>query len=208
MALLVKKKKPKPKPKPKSKPKPKPKPKTKPVKKPKLALLPSKRKVPVYEVSVGDPRGYQEMEPTPARYTSSSKGNVTFPGSVDDIFMRTFINHARKGPFFDDIDGVQIYRYGTTFRIEGVFSDYVEERIKIILEEYPGASIHLTQESENNFSLRINLGSPNIGAVASDVADDLKKNKSILGDIYLALVENYGDVDWFVFFDTEDSLYE
>jgi len=209
-----KKSKPAKKGKPAKKKKSKPAPKKKAAKKKKKRV--SKRKpfslkrpkVPVYHIMTGDPRGYEEdIKIKGDRYMNNSNMNRKDPSAkVDEIFVNTFLRHLQKSPF--DTDEVFIYRHGISIRPrQGFFNSLIEEKISDIISAVPNSSIHHVDE-DTTFSLRINFGSIESGNTAAEVQEAFRRQKDILGDVYLAMAEEYGDLEWMVFFDTEVELYE
>lgn len=164
------------------------------------------RVVPLYKVDAGDVRGYAEHGGA-EKFMHSSHANRNHPEEVlKDVFENAFIYNLKKGPF--EADEVNIYRYGVLIRPrEGIATEKLTDRIREIMSQYPGSSIHVITEG-NTFSIRLNFGNNRRSELAGNVSADLQNNSGIIGDVYSLLEDRFGVTDWFAFWETEDAMYE
>jgi len=126
---------------------------------------------------------------------------------VTGIFERAFIGALSKGPF--EADEIQIYRHGIIVRPRqaGEITNDVKENISELLKDIPNAVVHIVDE-KGTYSIRIGIGSAKEGENINQVIENLETYSAQLNDIYAYIQSEYGDTDWFSFWDTEDSMYE
>lgn len=164
----------------------------------------SKKKLPPITIGiVGEP--IKEDDDSPEVYINSSHGNKSsINEDIKDIFEKTFVTTLNKTPF--EADEILIYRYGVVIRPRhGDLSTETLEKVQRILSVYPGSSIVAVKEAET-FSLKINLGNPKEGELAGNVSSDFEISGDILNDIYNYISDEYGDSEWFAFWETEEFL--
>jgi hypothetical protein len=164
--------------------------------------------VKIYHRQTGDSRGFTEDIPeAPQTYLNSSHANIHAPreDTLAKIFENTIKGFKSKTPF--ELNELNIYRHGVIFRpAHGIWSDRIESSLQKILEDFPGSSMHVTHE-EDTFSVKLNFGDPTIPGsftetIASfeDIAEAVRRSYDELIDF------GFDDIDWFVFFDTEEDL--
>ena len=171
--------------------------------------------IPVFEIETGEPKMYSEdIEDAPEVYMHSSHSMLKSPSSITkegetiivSAFEEAFTNMLKRGPF--EADEIFIYRHGIIVRPnQGTLTNDMKEKIVDILKDIPNSSMHIVKE-DNTFSLRINIGSAVKGELAGKISNSFEKNKEILNEIFEELREVFDDIDWFVFWDTEEVMYE
>jgi len=172
--------------------------------------------IPFYKTFRGDPNMYAEkgIPQSIEHFMNSSHANhkdmdrLTLEGTsrIATAFEKAFTGALNKGPF--EANDIEIYRYGAIIRPHaGHFDESSKNIILEKLKEIPDASVHIVDEVET-FSLRINLGSAREGTNFMQASENIDYYKTILQDIYSYIELEYGDTEWFAFWDTEDAMYE
>lgn len=169
-------------------------------------------KVKVYVREVGDARGFSEehIKDAPEEvFSNSSRGTRARPNNenVQKIFENTFTAHIKHGPF--EKDEVNIFRHGVIFRpAHGEYNENLTNKIAEIVSEVPGSSIHVVPE-EKTFSVRLNFGSPSIASNYDETSESFQELAPIIRRVYDLMYDyGYEDIDWFDFWDTEESMYD
>lgn len=162
-----------------------------------------------YERETGSTLHYgEDIVGSAETFMNSSHGNNKDPSlALPEAFERAFISKLSKGPF--EADEILIYRFGIMIRPRGggFLTESLREKLSTIISSIPNSSVHLVRE-DNNFSLRINLGSTRKGELSGNVSEELNKYKDKLGEVYSSIVDEFGSSDWYSFWDTEDAMYE
>jgi hypothetical protein len=125
---------------------------------------------------------------------------------VTAAFEEAFEGFLKKGPF--EGEQVQIYRHGVVIRPKlGQVTSEVYDNISELLKDIPGASAHIIKE-DKTFSIRVNMGTSKKGVDYDRVVDNYNDFAPNLERIRRYVEDEYGDLDWFSFWDTEEAMYE
>lgn len=125
---------------------------------------------------------------------------------ITAAFEKAFDRMASKTPF-EETD-IQIYRHGVIFRPkEGRATSDSKEHVSQALRDIPGAYAHFVTE-DKTFSVRVNMGSSKRGEDFIKAYDNMQEYEDALERIRRIIEDEYGDLDWFVFWDTEEAMYE
>jgi hypothetical protein len=165
----------------------------KPTKPPRLRIVPR-----FGEIAAGSPVVEKE-------FLSSTFRNRQTPEDAGEILSKVFYAHADKGPF--EADDIPIYQVGVKFVGEG---PPIKSSMVDFAEGLPkGASIDFSEtRAGTEVYVRFNTsGTPLLLEQAEQVLSS-ERNQTYLQKLYESLLDYWGGLDWYVWAETNESLYE
>ena len=138
-----------------------------------------------------------------------SHANVGDMSEVSEAFEKTLRNHVAKGPF--EVPDISIMQYGVHFySLEGRVTERAVDAVARALDEMGvQADVRHIHEPGGWDSLQVRFGSPDAPQDMFDVADGLKNRSVALERAREILYFDFDyDMEWQLFFETEEQLYE
>lgn len=134
-------------------------------------------------------------------FQSSSFINRHRPENLADIYTRMLERAASKGPF--QPEDIVVYEHGLKFVGHERLSPEVLAALQSVMPD--GGHIRFA-DTKAGTEVYVYLGAePKIG---SDTANSFKNSEEALQRIYDVLLDYWDSVDWYEWFETDESLYE
>lgn len=159
---------------------------------PKLRLVPR-----VTEIAAGS--SVVEKE-----FLSSEFSNRTSPEFAGDILANTVSGHAKKGPF--EAGDIPIYNFGLKF----VGDASIRSALPELSQNLPaGASMEYSEtRAGDELYVRFNTKSEPLLLDQAQAYLGRPNVQAFLRQLYNSLLDYWSDIDWYVWAETDESLYE
>jgi hypothetical protein len=126
--------------------------------------------------------------------------------SLTEAAENALIGHLRRGAL--GWDEVTIYEHGIMLRPHyGTYSQSFLDEIRDMLSD-TGAKLTVVRESDIVHSLRIRFGDNAKPIDADKFQIALEDNRMLLAEVFDRFAWEFADVDWTVFWETDEEMYE
>lgn len=133
-------------------------------------------------------------------FLSSTFRNLKGPTNAGEIFENMIERHAAKGPFSPE--DVVIYEHGVKY----VGSERLSPEVLAELREHMGSKFRMKfADTKVGTEVYVYLGKT--PKLSEQVMDSYDKHRDTLQAIYNTLLDYWGDVDWYVWGETDEALY-
>lgn len=133
---------------------------------------------------------------------NSSNWNKQIPSEMSSMFEKIIERASARSPF--DISDILVYQHGVKFLGRSKFT----EEMKIALADLAKRSGLSIKYAETNAGTELYVFMGKEIKLFDDVSKVLNQKESVIRRIYNNLLSYWGSIDWWYWFETEESLYE